>query len=157
MRPYSLDLRRRVAAALDDHEGSQRRIARRFRVSLSFVSRLLRRRRQTGSSDPEPHGGGHPPALTPEQCETLRQLVRQQPDATLEELRQQLGVSCSLAALCRALKALKLPRKKKIPRAAEQSRASPRSRRNAKCSSRSWRNSIRLGWSLSMRVEPPRR
>lgn len=130
MRPYSLDLRRRVAAALDDHEGSQRQIARRFRVSLSFVSRLLRRRRQTGSLDPEPHGGGHPPALTPEQCETLRQLVQQQPDATLEELRQRLGVACSLAAICRALKALKLPRKKKIPRATEQNKPEVQEKRH---------------------------
>jgi transposase len=129
MRPYCLDLRRRVAAALDDHEGSQRQIARRFRVSRSFVSRLLRRRRQTGSLDPKAHGGGHPPALTPEQRETLRQLVRQQPDATLDELRQRLGVSCSLAALCRALKTLKLPRKKKIPRAAEQGKPAVQEKR----------------------------
>jgi len=50
----------------------------------------------------------------------LRQLVQHQPDATLEELRQRLGVSCSIAALCRALKGLKLPRKKTIPRAREQ-------------------------------------
>src|SRR4051812_23453843 len=107
MRPYSLDLRQRVVAALDDREGSQRQIARRFRVSLSFVSRLLRRRRRTGSLDPKPHGGGRPPALTPEQLEMLRQLVQHQPDATLEELRQRLGVSCSIAALCRALKGLK--------------------------------------------------
>lgn len=41
MRPYSMDLRERVAAAVDHHEGSQRQIARTFRVSLSFVVRLL--------------------------------------------------------------------------------------------------------------------
>ena len=42
MRPYSIDLRERVAAAVDDGDGSQRDIASTFRVSLSFVSRLLR-------------------------------------------------------------------------------------------------------------------
>ncbi len=36
MKPYSLDLRRRVAAAVDHHEGSQRQIAARFRVSLEW-------------------------------------------------------------------------------------------------------------------------
>ena len=52
MRPYSMDLRERVAAAVDDGEGSLREIARLFRVSLSFVSRLLRRRLDTGNLAP---------------------------------------------------------------------------------------------------------
>ena len=63
MNPYSMDLRARVAAAVDHHEGSQRQIADRFRVSLSFITRVLRHRRRTGALAPEPHGGGHPPAL----------------------------------------------------------------------------------------------
>ena len=49
MRPYSMDLRERVAAAVDDHVLSLRQIAGLFRVSLSFVSRLLKRRRDTGA------------------------------------------------------------------------------------------------------------
>src|SRR3954452_6512128 len=61
MRPYSSDLRERVAAAVDDGEGSQRDIAATSRVSLSFVSRLLRRRRDAGTLAPEPHGGSPPP------------------------------------------------------------------------------------------------
>ena len=72
MRPYSRDLRERVAATVDDREGSQRQIARRFRVSLSFVARLLRHRHQTDSLDPQPHGGGHPPALDEADLERLR-------------------------------------------------------------------------------------
>ena len=54
MRPYSMDLRERVAAAVDLREGSQREIARRFRVSLSFVVRLLERR-----AKPAPWLPGH--------------------------------------------------------------------------------------------------
>ena len=46
MRPSSTDLRERVAAAVDDGEGSQREIAALFRVSLSFIVRLLQRRRE---------------------------------------------------------------------------------------------------------------
>ena len=63
MKPYSMDLRQRIAAAIDHGEGSFREIARRFRISLSGLARLLRRRRQTGTLEPKPHGGGHPPAL----------------------------------------------------------------------------------------------
>ena len=120
MRPFSRDLRERVAAAVDDRDGSQRQIARRFRVSLSFVARLLRRRRQTGALDPGPHGGGHPPALQTTDLERLCQSVKEQPDATLEELRQRLGVPCSLTAIWRVLRKLDLPRKKKILRARQQ-------------------------------------
>ena len=41
MAPCSNDLRERVAAAVDHGKGSQREIVRRFRVSLSFIVRLL--------------------------------------------------------------------------------------------------------------------
>ena len=45
MGPYSMDLRERVAAAVDEGDGSQREIASQFRVSLSFVSRLMKAQR----------------------------------------------------------------------------------------------------------------
>src|SRR5262249_48820538 len=82
-------------------------------VSLSFVARLLRRRRQTGSLAPAAHGGGQPPALTQADLERLRQLVQDRPDATLKELQQRLGIGCSLMAIWRALRRLKITRKKK--------------------------------------------
>src|SRR5205807_7016829 len=102
MATYSQDLRQRVLDAVERHEGSWRQIARRFVVSLSFVVRLLQLHRRTGALDPKPPGGGHPPALGPDDWERLRELVRQQPDATLEELRQRLGVACSTMAIARA-------------------------------------------------------
>jgi transposase-like protein len=61
MNAYSMDLRERVAAAYDDGEGSQAELAHRFRVSVSWIGKLLRRRRQTGSIAPKPHSGGRPP------------------------------------------------------------------------------------------------
>jgi len=91
MRPYSLDLRERVAAAVDHHEGSIRGIARVFRVSTSFIVRLLQRRRVAGTLAPGPHGGGPPLALGPVDLERLAGLVRKQPDATLEQLRRRGG------------------------------------------------------------------
>jgi transposase len=117
--PYSRDLRKRVLDAVDRNEGSLRQIARRFVVSLSFLVRLLQLHRRTGSLDPKPHGGGRPAALGPEDLQRLRELIRQQPDATLEELRQRLGVACNLMAISRALTKLGLPRKKKVLHAQE--------------------------------------
>ncbi len=122
MRPYSLDLRERIAAAIDHHDGSIRWIARVFRVSTSFIVRLLQRRRATGTLAPKPHRGGPPPALGSADLERLAALVREQPDATLEQLRQRGGIQCSLKTLWYALDRLGLTRKKKSLHATQRDR-----------------------------------
>src|SRR5437763_9871839 len=133
MTPYSQDLRERILETVQRGEGSLRQIAQRFLVSLSFVVRLLQTYRRTGSIQPRPHRGGNPAKLAPEDLERLRELVRQQPDATLEELRQRLGVACSTMTLCRALKKRGRPLKKKVPRAQEQDRPDVQERRQEFC------------------------
>jgi len=133
MAAYSQDLRQRVLDAVERHEGSLRQIARRFVVSLSFVVRLLQLHRRTGSIDPKPPGGGHPAALGPDDLERLKELVRQQPDATLKELRQRLGASCSLTTIWRALEKLRLPRTKMVFHATEQDRPDVQEKRRDFC------------------------
>ena len=133
MPAYSQDLRQRVLDAVERKEGSIRQIARRFVVSLSFVVRLLQAHRRTGSIRPKPHGGGHPAALAPEDLERLRELIRRRPDATLEECRQHLGADCSTMTISRALSKLGLPRKKKVPRAADQDSPEVQERRRGFC------------------------
>lgn len=133
MTPYSQDLRQRVLTTIQRGEGSVRQIASRFLVSVSFVIRLLQLHRTTGSVEPRPHGGGNPAVLGPEDLERLRELIRQQPDATLEECREQLGLSCSLMTISRTLSKLGLPRKKKIPRAQEQDRPDVQEQRREFC------------------------
>jgi hypothetical protein len=54
MKPYSKDLRVRIRDTVDRHDGSLQQIADRFQVSLTFIVRLNRRRRETGSLDPKP-------------------------------------------------------------------------------------------------------
>jgi transposase len=115
----SQDLRKRVIDTIERGDGSLRQIAQRFLVSVSFVTRLLRHYRTTGSLDPKPHGGGRHPALGPAQLKQLPALVREKPDATLEELRQRLGVDCSTMAIVRGLKKLKITRKTKVLHAQE--------------------------------------
>jgi transposase len=113
MRPYSLDLRERIVAAVDRPEGSLRWIARVFCVSTSFIVRLLQRRRATGTLAPKPHAGGPLPALSPDDHRRLADLIREQPDATLAELKQKGGFTCSLKTLWMALRHRRLTRKKK--------------------------------------------
>jgi transposase len=133
MKAYSQDLRQRILDTVQRGDGTLGQIARRFLVSVSFITRLLQRHRSTGSLEPRPHGGGNPAVLSPEDLEQLRELVQEQPDATLEELRQRLGVSCSLMTLSRALCKLGLPRKKKIPRSQEQDRPDVQEQRQEFC------------------------
>lgn len=133
MTPYSQDLRQRIVDTVMRREGTIRQVAERFLVSVSFVTRLLQLHRGTGSIEPRPHGGGNPAVLTPEDLDRLRELIRDRPDATLEECRRHLGSSCSLATVSRALTRMGLPRKKKVPRASEQDGPEVRKRRREFC------------------------
>lgn len=119
MRAYSNDLRERIVAAVDRGDYSLRQLAHLFSVSLSFLVRLLQRQRRTGSVHPQPHAGGPPPKLDAKAHARLRALVRDQPDATLAELRNRLGVACSLMTIARALKRQRMTRKKKTVHADE--------------------------------------
>jgi transposase len=116
MKPYSPDLRDRIIQALQAGEATQPAIAERFCVSLSFVEKLWRRFRRSGSGAAKPHAGGKRRALT-DHTDRLRREVAQQPDATLEQLRERLaaaqGPRVSTATICRALQRLHLPVKKR--------------------------------------------
>ena len=119
MGPYSMDLRERVAAAIDEGEGSERQIAKRFRVSVSFVTRLLQRRRDAGTLAPKPHGGGPRPVLGfPEQVR-LAMLIAEHPDATLNQLKEWGGFACTLTTLWLTLRRFRLTYKKKTLHAGE--------------------------------------
>jgi transposase len=131
MRPYSMDLRERVAAAVDDRRWSQSQIAGLFRVSLSFVSRLLKRRRETGTLAPEPHRGGPRRVLgAAERCR-LWKLVEEHSDDTLDELRRRGGFACSPTTIWRALRRHGLTRKKKSMHADERDRPDVKRKRRA--------------------------
>ena len=129
MKPLSTDLRERIVAAVDNHEGCRREIASRFRVDVSCITRLLQLRRETGSIEPRPLGGGKPPALDRGGLERLRALVQKRPDATLEQLRQHLGLDGSIMLVWRALKRLGITRKKKTRHAQERDRPEVRKKR----------------------------
>jgi transposase len=124
MRAYSNDLRERIVAAVEHGEQSIRQIARLFSVSLSCVVRLLQHKRRTGSVQPKPHAGVPRRKLDAPAEARLLELVRDQPDATLAELRDRLGIRCSLMTIARALQRHQITRKKKTLQAQE--RNSPR-------------------------------
>ena len=116
MKAYSRDLRQKILRASDQGLGSQRAVAACFGVSLSFVEKLLRRRRTTGDIAPRPHAGGRRPSCDEAALAQVRRLVREQPDVTLAELCERLlaerGLRVSVPTMGRLVIKLRLPRKK---------------------------------------------
>jgi transposase len=112
MKAYSTDLRERVIADCDARDGTREQIAARFSVSIAWIRKLVRQRRETGSIAPKPHGGGRAPAFDDEAARRLREAVRADNDATLAELAHAAGVSCCASAVYRALARLGVTRKK---------------------------------------------
>lgn len=109
---YSMDLRTRVLA--DCGAGMKSKDAAvKYSVSPAWVRRLRQRQRETGEVTPRQQGRRGPVPLWQTHGEQIRQAVKDQPDATLAELRDKLGLDVAPSTLCEALKALKLTRKKK--------------------------------------------
>lgn len=107
--PYSQDLRDRVLAAYD--RGSKtKEIADTFQVSKAWARRLKQRRDETGETTPRRMGS---PGVIKVDRARLRELVQADPDATLPELRERLGISCATSTICLALKKLGFSFKKR--------------------------------------------
>jgi transposase len=129
MKTHSMDLRERVVAAIDAQEGSQREIARRYGVSVSFIVRLLQHRRATGGLEPSPHGGGRSFSLDAEARRRLAAMIGKRPDATLQQLKTFGSFDCTLTTLWRTLRRMGLTRKKKTLRASERDRPDVQTKR----------------------------
>lgn len=114
MSAYSVDLRERVLADFDAGIGNDA-VARKYRVSSRWVYKIRRQRAETGDIAPRRGKTGPKPKLA-DHRERLMQLVEQQPDATLVELRDRLGVPVCLTTLWKTLKAMGVTLKKSSAR-----------------------------------------
>lgn len=110
MLPISLDLRTRILAACDAG-GRTREVAARFAVSESLVRKLKQVRRESGRVGPAPRRHGPPPKWLPH-ADAIRAAVKAEPDLTLAEYLARLALPLSVPGLARALRALRLVRKK---------------------------------------------
>ena len=110
----SLDLRERIVASYDRKEGTREEVARRFCVSVGMVKKLLQQRRRVGSIAAQYFRCGRKPLILEEHQEQMRLLLEEKPDLTLAELRQALGLPCSLPAIHYALKRMKMTYKKRV-------------------------------------------
>jgi transposase len=115
MKAYSTDLRERAVSSVENGECTIPEAARRYQVSAPSLERWLARQRTTGSCAPLPHAGGVQRKLSPAET-AIRDAVKAQPDATLQELCERVEQATTIKSdpsmMCRELARLKLPRKK---------------------------------------------
>jgi len=119
MKAYSLDLRQKIIDTYAEGGISQRQLAKRFRVALSFIEKLLKQYRETQSISPKVRTEQTPSKLNEEQLRVLSSIVSADNDATLNELRmlleEQTGVLIGRSTLDRMLRKLNLNLKKNTP------------------------------------------
>jgi transposase len=126
-----------VLAAYDRGEPTKR-IAEMFGVSRAWARAVNHRRLQTGDTTARPMGGA---TIIKIDRATLAGLVKDDPDATLKDLRERLGVRCAESAIWKVLRALGFSYKKK--RSSPRSRSARMSPSDAKTGARSNPNSTR--------------
>jgi transposase len=113
MRTLSLDLGERILASYDKEEGSRQEVADRYRVSLGMVKKLIQQRRHTGEIGARHHRSGRKPLIMEAHRRQMGARLRDKPDLTLKELREAVGLQCTLPAIHYALEAMGLTYKKR--------------------------------------------
>jgi transposase len=108
----SLDLRQRILACCEEGKLTRQQIADRYRVSLGMVKKLLAQRKKTGDIAPRHRYSGRKPLFTVTHRRQLGRLIEDQPDITLEEMREALALRCTLPAIYYVLRGMKLTYKK---------------------------------------------
>jgi len=109
----SVDLRERIVAAYDAKEGTREEVAKRFKVSLGMVKKLLTQRERTRDLRPRHRFSGRKARLMPQRGPELKRLIAREPDLTLAEMKERLKLDCTVAAIHWVLNKLGLTYKKR--------------------------------------------
>lgn len=116
MQPYSLDLRQKIVDTYNDGNLSQRQIAKQFRVAYSFVRKLVKQYRETGTIQPKQRTEQTPTKPNADQLNCLTLIIEMNNDATLAELcellEQEVGVRIGVSTMFRMVEKLQLTLKK---------------------------------------------
>ncbi len=97
-------------------------IAQAYSVSIRTVYRLVKQKRETGSVMLRTSQRGRKPVLTTEDKGKIRQCVDEKPDSTVNEIREELGLSASYSTVERAIEDMGYTLKKKSLYASERDR-----------------------------------
>jgi len=113
-RTISLDLRERILEAYDEGETTRDQVAHRFRVSLGMVKKLLQQRRHSGDIRARHHLAGRKPMILLEHRQEMVRLLKVKPDMSLKELKEAMGLKCSLQAIHVVLVKMEMTLKKRL-------------------------------------------
>ncbi len=99
MKTLSIDLRKRIIRSYDKKDGTRQDIAERYCVSLGMVKKLIQQRKNTGNIKARHSYSGRKPIIVEMHRNLLRQLIKDQPDITLDEMRNSLQLDCTIQAI----------------------------------------------------------
>lgn len=153
-KPFSIDLRERILKSYDEAKSTREEVAKRYRVSLGMVKKLIQQRRHTGDIKPRYDRCGRKPKILASHQKQMRALLAQKPDMTLEELRKATGLECTLPAIHYVLVKMGLSYKKRLSEPV--SKAAPTLSRRGGSGAASKAGSTRRSLSSSTKVRPKR-
>lgn len=118
MKSYPVEFRQKILDCYYNEPISQRQLAKRFCVTLSFVQKLLKQYRDTGDVRPKTYRCGRHLKLTPEQMLVLGELIEENNHATLAQLSklflERTGIVLGVATVARIAERLGITRKKTL-------------------------------------------
>ncbi len=110
MKAFSLSFREQLLADLDSGMRCKD-VAPKWNVSLWTLSRLRRLRRENQSLEPKPKGNGPKPKLEPYK-DLIQQIIDENPDSTLEDIRSRLPIKVCVATVYNTLTSMGISFKK---------------------------------------------
>lgn len=97
-------------------------VAKAYCVDRSTVNRLIRQMKETGSVEPRTHLRGRKPSLSEEDLQNIDNLLQEQPDITISEIKETLNLTVCEETIRKAVLKLGYVYKKKSLHASEQER-----------------------------------
>jgi transposase len=115
MKAHPIEIRKRIIETYENEAISQAKIAKRFKVAQSVVTRLLRQYRETKELAPKPRPG-RPKKLNDSQLQVVNEIVDKKADITLGEfckaVEEKEAIKVSKSTMSRMMRHLNLTRKK---------------------------------------------
>ena len=116
-KPYSSDFRKKVIEEIQEGTYSKLEIARRFRISSSFIYNVWSRYEMTGSYEAKPMGNTTSPKVDETGSDHIKEWLANEPDLTLNALcdkyAEHFGITMGKSSMDRALKRVNITYKKK--------------------------------------------
>ena len=117
--PLSNDIRERVVRYRQQYGGTYEYIAEALGIGRASVSRILRLHRETGAVAPKPPTGGFSRGLDEAAVDELIDMLRKEPDLTLDRLADQWAcehpeLACSRQTVGRLVRERGYTRKKSL-------------------------------------------